>query len=114
MTNEEFFLDYTQEEYIKFASRTDIIPKEEGTTAAEEGEGSGSEDESEKGSGSEDEDGEYVVFDGSDEDDMEEDEEECQIGMMNLILAQILKRFREENGRGPNTEPSISLQTISL
>ena len=24
MTNEEFFLDYTKEEYIKFASQTDI------------------------------------------------------------------------------------------
>eukprot|EP00554_Chaetoceros_debilis_P009607 CAMPEP_0194102674 /NCGR_PEP_ID=MMETSP0150-20130528/3240_1 /TAXON_ID=122233 /ORGANISM="Chaetoceros debilis, Strain MM31A-1" /LENGTH=465 /DNA_ID=CAMNT_0038789693 /DNA_START=51 /DNA_END=1448 /DNA_ORIENTATION=+ len=111
LTNEEFFLDYTKEEYIKFASRTDIIPKEEDTTAAEEGEGSGSGDDSKEGSGSEDEDGEYVVFDGSDEDDMEEDEEECQIGMMNLILAQILKRFREENGRGPNTEELLAMRS---
>ena len=39
------------------------------------------------------------------------DDEECQIGMMNLILAQILKRFREENGRGPNTEELLAMRS---
>eukprot|EP00957_Ditylum_brightwellii_P024771 1871950-Ditylum_brightwellii.AAC.1 len=28
-SNDEFFLDYTKEEYLKFASRTDIVAKEE-------------------------------------------------------------------------------------
>ncbi len=109
MSNEEFFLDYTKDEYIKFASRTDIIPppqdeddqNNEGTI---DDEGESDEEDSD---GEEDlEDGEYAI--GSDE---EEDDEECQIGMMNLILAQILKRFREENGRGPNTEELLAMRS---
>ena len=98
--NEEFFLDYTKEEYIKFASRTDIVA----TEPPEEG------DESEVDL-SEDDDEEDDDFDveSDDEDDM--DDEECQIGMMNLILAQILKRFREENGRGPNTEELLAMRS---
>eukprot|EP00558_Chaetoceros_sp_UNC1202_P008008 CAMPEP_0197252602 /NCGR_PEP_ID=MMETSP1429-20130617/62070_1 /TAXON_ID=49237 /ORGANISM="Chaetoceros sp., Strain UNC1202" /LENGTH=253 /DNA_ID=CAMNT_0042715029 /DNA_START=12 /DNA_END=773 /DNA_ORIENTATION=+ len=102
LTNEEFFLDYTKDEYIQFASRTDILPPEP-TQDAEEEENEASEQESD-----EEEEEEYNVE--SDEDDME-DEEECQIGMMNLILAQILKRFREENGRGPNTEELLAMRS---
>lgn len=114
--NDEFFLHYTKEEYIKFASRTDIVPQElpeqtiEGEDDASEGEEI--QDDEEEGDdedeGEDDEqDGDYEV--GSDEEDMEEDE--CQIGVMNIILAQILKRFREENGRGPNTEELLAMRS---
>merc|ERR1711976_194710 len=41
----------------------------------------------------------------------DEEDEEAQISMMNLILAQILKRFREENGRGPNTEELLAMRS---
>jgi len=103
MSNEEFFLDYTKEEYIKFASRTDIIPQEEPEEEEEDNANEIDDDEEE------DEDAdEYNVE--SDSDEMEDDEE-CQIGMMNLILAQILKRFREENGRGPNTAELLAMRS---
>jgi hypothetical protein len=46
----------------------------------------------------------------SDEED-ELDDEECQVGMMNLILAQLLRRFREENGRGPNTSELLTMRS---
>lgn len=114
-TNDEFFLDYTKEEYLKFAARTDIeyeSPEEESETEEEvveeemEGEdpfallkaltaGRGGDDES--GDDENDED-----FDPEAE-EIDFDSEEQQIGMMNLILGQILRRFHEENGRGPNT-----------
>lgn len=102
MSNEEFFLDYTKEEYIKFASRTDIIPQEEPEEEEEDNANENDDDEEE------DADEEYNVE--SDSDEMEDDEE-CQIGMMNLILAQILKRFREENGRGPNTAELLAMRS---
>ncbi len=105
MSNEEFFLNYTKEEYIKFASRTDIVAPEPNEEDAEsEVDEDLSEDDEEEG----DEDGDYNV-ESDDEDEMED--EECQIGMMNLILAQILKRFREENGRGPNTEELLAMRS---
>jgi len=102
-SSEEFFLDYTKEEYLKFAARTDIVwkaPIEEDDDESEEevpmdGFGAAEEDDDEH---DENYDPEAEV--SSDE---EFDSEEHQIGMMNLILGQILRKFHEENGRGPNT-----------
>jgi len=107
MSNEEFFLDYTKEEYIKFASRTDIVPQEE---PEEELEDNANENENDDDEGEEDADADEEYNVESDSDEMEDDEE-CQIGMMNLILAQILKRFREENGRGPNTVELLAMRS---
>ena len=109
MLNEEFFLNYTKEEYIKFALRTDIVATEpaEGDDAEESIEGSEEDNDEDDDGEDEEEDGEYNIE--SDEEDM--DDEECQIGMMNMILAQILKRFREENGRGPNTEELLAMRS---
>lgn len=98
LSNEEFFLDYTLEEYVKFASRTDIVAKES-EASEEEGE---QEEESE-----EEEDGDDEEYSG----ESDEEDEEAQISMMNLILAQILKRFREGNGRGPNTEELLAMRS---
>ena len=58
----------------------------------------------------EEEDGEYNIE--SDEEDM--DDKECQVGMMNMMLAQILKRFREENGRGPSIEELLAMRRSAL
>ena len=107
MSNEEFFLDYTKEEYIKFASRTDIIPQEE--PEEEEEDNVNEIDDDDDGDEEDDEDAEEYNVE-SDSDEMEDDEEH-QIGMMNLILAQILKRFREENGRGPNTAELLAMRS---
>ena len=44
LSNEEFFLDYTLDEYVKFASRTDIVAKEP-EASEEEGEEESEEEE---------------------------------------------------------------------
>jgi len=111
-TNEDFFLNYTKEEYIEFASRTDILPEESDEDDEITGEGNDEEidpDERERDEEDDDEgeDGEYNIESDEDEDS---DEEEGRIGMMNLILGQILKRFQEENGRGPDTHELLTMR----
>ena len=116
LSNEEFFLNYTKEEYVKFALRTDIKPTEnKDATVEEDGEALGAED----GSESEEEDENDGEDDDDDDDDgdeeyteqFDEDDEDCQISVMNLILGQIIKRFREENGRGPGTEELLTMRS---
>eukprot|EP00977_Amphora_coffeiformis_P027887 scaffold34656_cov178-Amphora_coffeaeformis.AAC.13 len=79
LSNEEFFLNYTKEEYVAFASRTDVEEEEE-----------------------EDED-----FNPSADGDPDE-EEKC--AMLNLIMAEVLRKFREEKGRGPSSEELLELR----
>ena len=105
ISNEEFFLNYTKEEYVKFASRTDIVPQEEPEEAQED------DDDGEVFESDEEEENGDAECNGESDSDEMEDDEECQIGMMNLILAQILKRFREENGRGPNTVELLAMRS---
>ena len=113
-TNDEFFLDYTKEEYLKFAARTDIVWEEPEGDDEEESE----DEELELGAtellngfaaaaaaNNDDDDENDEAYDPEAEADSDEefDSEEHQVGMMNLILGQILRKFHEENGRGPNT-----------
>ncbi len=124
LSNEEFFQNYTKDEYIKFASRTDIVPLPPSSTNDEEGDEVGNDEniEGEEGEkedndendddNDEEEDDEEFVLGGSDEEDyFDEDDEEAQIGMMNLLLAQIIKKFREENQRGPTTEELLAIKS---
>jgi len=111
-TNDEFFLNYTKEEYITFASRTDILPEEDNDDDKNDEEISGDENDVQADSDGgepkgEEEDDDYII--DSDE-DADSDDEDCQIGMMNLILGQILKRFQEENGRGPDTHELLTMR----
>lgn len=103
-TNDEFFLDYTKEEYIAFASRTDVVaPEMEGGDDGEEEEEEDiEEEEDEEYSGEEDEE---------EDDDDDEDDLESQVAMMNLIMGQVLRRFHEENGRGPDTRELLELRS---
>ena len=117
--NDEFFLDYTRDEYLKFAARTDIVAKpiEESDEEEESEDESGDEqgpmpetqvnaEEKLKNSEEEEDDDEHdEEFDPDEIEEEEEDfdSEEHQVGMMNLILGQILRKFHEENGRGPDT-----------
>mmetsp|Transcript_48559 Transcript_48559/g.103329 ORF Transcript_48559/g.103329 Transcript_48559/m.103329 type:complete len:524 (-) Transcript_48559:8-1579(-) len=108
-TNDEFFLDYTREEYLKFAARTDIVAEEAESSSDEESEG---EDAEPSAAGAvaalandddeDDEDDKDDDFDPEDSDG-DDDEEERQVGMMNMILGHMLRKFREENGRGPDS-----------
>ena len=125
-TNDEFFLDYTKDEYLKFAARTDIVAPEimmmdssddEEDESVDNGDdtrlenalaadllANNNDDDNNDGEDDEHEDDED--FDPETEfnsDDEDSDSEEHQVGMMNLILSHMLRKFREENGRGPDS-----------
>ena len=95
--NDEFFLDYTKDEYIAFASRTDVVapPVED-----------------------EEEDEDYVEGDEENNDDDDDefnvdavDDEEDKRVLLNLILGEVIKSFRHENGRGPDGEELLELRS---
>jgi len=103
LSNDEFFLNYTKEEYIKFATRTDI---EEHEIEPHENEIQEEEDETE-----------YADEEDSEEEgmpyEMGEDggiEEEDKSAMFNLVMNEVLRQYREEHGRGPNTEELLDLR----
>jgi hypothetical protein len=98
-TNDEFFLDYTLDQYIQFASRTDI--EEHEIEEPEEGQGSDEED-------SDEEEGEGYVLGGEDN---EEIAEEDKSAMFNLVMNEVLRQYREDNGRGPNTQELLELRS---
>ena len=116
-TNDDFFLDYTREEYLKFVARTDIVAKEPESDSSsddeesEEAEGGdskpsataallGDPDEDDDDSSSDDD---FDPAANNSDDDCDLESEEHQIGMMNMILSHMLRKFREENGRGPDS-----------
>jgi hypothetical protein len=110
ISNEEFFLDYTKEEYIKFAERIDIVPPKSPRSESDDGD-----DEDEE---AEEEDSENAEGNGDDEEDDDEpwmgevaDEEEDKHALLNLILGEVLKKFRADNKRGPNSEELLQLRS---
>ncbi|KAG7360780.1 hypothetical protein IV203_035879 [Nitzschia inconspicua] len=96
MPNDEFFLDYTKDEYIQFASRTDIP---EHTLADPEAAEEEEEDDAEE---------EGVAFIPWQEG--EEIDEEDKNAMFNLVMNEVLRQYREDNGRGPNTKELLELR----
>ena len=96
-TNEDFFLDYTKEEYLAFAARTDVVPP----TVSEEDMEEAEEDPEEEEEEEEDEEMQS---------EEEEDEEEDENGFLELLMGQVLKRFQEENGREPEEHELQALQ----
>ena len=111
--NDEFFLDYTKDEYIAFASRTDIVAIDDD----DDDDGDGCDYEEEKGENDEgdeddDEEGEGEEKDDEDDDEEEgEDEEEDKHLLLNLILTEVIKSFRKDNGRGPDSEELLDLRS---
>jgi len=100
-TNEEFFLNYSKKEWVAFASRTDVVAPELSDDDEEEEVEDDDDDD-------EEEDDDYDVTEKSDDDDDEEDDRKA---MLNLIMGEVLKRFREENGRGPDTRELLQLRS---
>ena len=109
LSNEEFFLNYTKEEYIQFASRTDVVAPEV------------EEDDDDDEENDDDDDDQKPAAEGEEEEDEEEDEEfnpasdgdpdeEEKHAMLNLIMAEVLRKFREEKGRGPNSEELLEIR----
>jgi hypothetical protein len=99
-TDDEFFQDLTKDEYIAFALRDDVEPPQSPETEDEEDEELEEEEE-------EDEEEEYI----GEDDEEGDDDEESQVAMMNLIMGQVLRRFHEENGRGPDTRELLELRS---
>eukprot|EP00980_Cylindrotheca_fusiformis_P029259 scaffold22779_cov137-Cylindrotheca_fusiformis.AAC.1 len=97
MSNEEFFLDYTKDEYEKFAARTDIqIPKPPPTKAPDT-------TMSDEGEESEEEEEEEV--------DGESDSEDEEGGFMAVLMGQVIERFQQEHGRMPNEQELQALES---
>lgn len=94
-SNDEFFLNYTKDEYTKFAARTDIVAPEpvlndDGADESHmESDGEGDEEEEVEGE--------------SDEDD---DDDRCFVEM---LMGQVIQRFQQENGRMPD---ELELQAL--
>jgi len=90
-SHDDFFGNYTVEEYQKFAARTDVrapvVPKME-----EEEEEPQSEEEEE------------------DEVEGEEDDSEEEADFMELLMEQLVARFQEQHGRAPQAEELMALQ----
>ena len=106
-TNDEFFLDYTRDEYLAFASRTDVVAPaifdglDEDDSDGEEA--SDDEGEAEGEEGDSDSDGDFDPTE-------DVDDEASRAGVMNMILGHMLKKFREENGRGPDGPELLAMR----
>jgi hypothetical protein len=117
--DEEFFLDYTKDDYLKFAARTDIIALDDEEEEDDESDAVDSSSDDNVGNDEEADDeegqeGDEIKCDSDDEEDFDPDDsdindsddaddEEYQVGMMNMILNHMLRKFREDNGRGPDS-----------
>ena len=100
-TNDDFFLNYTKDEYVAFAKRTDVVAPE-----SLEGDDTDSED----GDEDEDEEDDEDYNAEEDDDDERDDDDDEHTGMMNLLLSSILRKFTEDNGRGPSTDELLRIR----
>lgn len=109
-SNDEFFLDYSKDAYIKFASRTDI-PEHEIEIEDCDSEDEGNQDLNQEG---ENKVAAMMGADDGDDDDDDDDEEDVdendKSAMFNLVMNEVLRQYREENGRGPNTKELLELR----
>ncbi|GKY99053.1 hypothetical protein MPSEU_000861000 [Mayamaea pseudoterrestris] len=105
LSNQEFFLDYTKDEYIAFASRTDVVAPEppEHSDEEEDEEEEEDEDDDDEEEGDEDDGDEDEAFELGDDGDRE--------GLLNLLMNEVLRKFREDNGRGPNSEEVLAMRS---
>ena len=79
--------------WVAFSSRTDVVAPELPDQEEEDDEVSEEDDEDEDFEAGED-----------------EAEEEEKLALLNLILGEVLKKFRAENGRGPDSEELLQLR----
>lgn len=109
-SNDEFFLNYRLDEYIQFASRTDIPEFE--VKSDEDGEGSADEDEEgdeapEAAAGEDDDDEEGLPIRPGDEEELDDED---KAAMFNLVMNEVLRQYREEHGRGPDTKELLEMR----
>jgi len=118
-TNDEFFLDYSKSEYVTFASRLDIpehemeTPEDDdddeeedaATVAATVAAAAADTDEVEEGRDGNEEG--FIIEEGGDDEEIDETDKSA---MFNLVMNEVLRQYREENGRGPNTKELLELR----
>jgi len=125
----DFFLDYSKEKYLDLVNRGGekrpehpILQEDNnsGSDGEEDEELEQSNDEENNSDVSDDDDaasdGPVLGDDDYDEDfsdaeeDMDLDSDEERIGMLNLCMGQILRRFHEENGHEPDTRQLLEMR----
>merc|ERR1712238_62615 len=118
MGNDEFFLDYSKSEYVTFASRLDIPEhemetpedddddeEEDAATVAATVAAAAATDEVEEGRDGNEEG--FIIEEGGDDEEIDETDKSA---MFNLVMNEVLRQYREENGRGPNTKELLELR----
>jgi hypothetical protein len=117
ISNEDFFLDYTIEEYVAFASRTDIVaPPMDDDDEADGGENNDEDDEhdvddeGDYGDHKNDEDKDDEDDEDYKEDDMLDEDDDKRL-LLSLILGEVIKSFRHKNGRGPDSEELLAMRS---
>lgn len=120
--DDDFFLDYSKELYLDLVSRGGEKrqePLEEDSDSEVDDDNELEQSDDEECSNEEDADSDGQVLDDDDDydenfsddgEDMELDSEEERIGMLNLCMGQILRRFQEENGHGPDTRQLLEMR----
>lgn len=115
VSNDEFFLNYTKEEYVTFATRTDVVaPIYEATSDDDDEDVNDENDDNDEtqddndvdGDGDEENDENFNADDATGEDN--DDERRL---LLNLILGEVIKSFRNENQRGPDSAELLELRS---
>ena len=111
VSNDDFFLNYTKEEYAKFAVRTDVVAPPMQPPMETDDEEEDDESENEEDDDVSIEEGEDDDDDDDDDDDEEESDEDDGEAFINLLMGQVLKKFQEENGRDPDEQELQALKS---
>jgi len=124
--NDEFFLNYTKEEYVQFAARTDVVytppplaeeaamdDDEEAEETAIDGASAATNppklvEKVDSSDEEEDDDGDapYEMEEQGDQEDNNDEEG----GFLELLMGQVLQRFEQENGRMPDATELKALE----
>jgi Family of unknown function (DUF5880) len=115
LTNEEFFLNYSKDEWVAFASRTDVKAPEPEEPDEDDDDDDEEEEVDEGEDDDDDDDGDGEDDDDDDNNDadfnLDEADDEDRHAMLNLVLGEVLRNFRHEHGRGPDTRELLELRS---
>jgi len=108
-SNDEFFLNYTRAEYLKFAARTDFKAEEllfngEGEAIDEKEENR----EADNDNNANEHDEDFPLADAA---LAEMTEEEEKSAMLNIVMSELLRKFREENERGATSREVLEIRS---
>lgn len=103
------FLSYTREAYLKFAAQTDIAdsPVPSNGTANNDKTNDELEDENEKEFGHNETDGNGVDCSPGEEEMTEKEEKSA---MLNIVMSELLRKFRSDNRRGADSQEVLEIR----